>query len=226
MKNYVYLFIKRLMDIIIAITAIIILSPVYLILIIVIRIVQGRPIFFSQVRIGKDGKKFNLYKFRTMENNAEDLIYNFTEEEKEEYNRNFKLIYDSRVTKLGKYLRKTSLDELPQFINILKGEMSLIGPRPIVEKEIEKYGEKKEKFLSVKPGLTGYWQAYATKNTTYTERIEMELYYVDNKSLLFDLKIFFKSIKTVIKKRISILGILYKVTIFFVKSKLLLAVVS
>ena len=203
MKNYVYLFIKRLMDIIIAITAIIILSPVYLILIIVIRIVQGRPIFFSQVRIGKDGKKFNLYKFRTMENNAEDLIYNFTEEEKEEYNRNFKLIYDSRVTKLGKYLRKTSLDELPQFINILKGEMSLIGPRPIVEKEIEKYGEKKEKFLSVKPGLTGYWQAYATKNTTYTERIEMELYYVDNKSLLFDLKIFFKSIKTVIKKAIE-----------------------
>lgn len=200
MKDFLYLFVKRLIDIIIAITALIVLLPIYIILIIIVRIVQGSPVFFSQVRIGKDEKKFNLYKFRTMEKNAEDMIKNFTTQEKEEYNRNYKLEKDSRVTKLGKYLRKTSLDELPQFLNILKGEMSLIGPRPIVEKELKKYGERKKKLLSVKPGLTGYWQAYATKDTTYLERIEMELYYIDNRSLLFDLKIFFKSIQTVIKK--------------------------
>ena len=117
-----------------------------------------------------------------------------------EFEENQKLKNDPRITKIGDFLRKTSIDELPQLINVLKGEMSLIGPRPIVDGEIEKYGTNKDKFLSVKPGLTGYWAANGRNNITYSERIKMELYYVDNMSFGLDLKIFFKTIVSVIKK--------------------------
>ena len=107
---------------------------------------------------------------------------------------------DPRITKLGKFIRKTSIDELPQFINVLKGDMSLIGPRPIVDGEIEKYGENKDKFLSVRPGLTGYWAANGRSDITYEERMKMELYYVDNISFKLDIQIFFKTIISVVKK--------------------------
>lgn len=196
-------YIKRLIDIIMSVVAIVLLIPIYIIMIIVLYVIQGKPIFFIQKRMGLKGKEFKIYKFRTMKNNAEELIQNFTKEEKELYEKNYKLKNDNRITSLGKILRKTSLDELPQFINILKGDMSLIGPRPIVIKELEKYKEKKEEFLSVRPGLIGYWQAYSKEDTTYEERIEMELYYIRNESFVFDIKIFFKSIITVIKKAIN-----------------------
>lgn len=110
---------------------------------------------------------------------------------------------DNRVTRIGKFLRRTSLDELPQLWNILKGDMTFTGPRPIVEMELERYQDKKEEFLSLKPGLIGYWQAYSDKSTTYQERMEMELYYVKNESFGFDVKIFLKSIVTVIRKAIN-----------------------
>ena len=196
-------FIKRVLDIIIGIVGIIITIPINLIIIIVLWIGQGKPIFFSQIRIGLNGKRFKIYKFRTMKLDAEQLKNEFTIEEKNEYEEKFKLKNDFRITKIGRFLRKTSLDELPQFFNILKGDMTLIGPRPIVEDELEKYENNKSKFLSIKPGLIGYWQAYATPKTTYKERIDMELYYVNNASLKFDIRIFFKSIITVIKKAVQ-----------------------
>lgn len=122
------------------------------------------------------------------------------DEARKEFEENQKLKNDPRITKIGDFLRKTSIDELPQLINVLKGEMSLIGPRPIVDGEIEKYGTNKDKFLSVKPGLTGYWAANGRNNITYSERIKMELYYVDNMSFGLDLNIFLKTIVSVIKK--------------------------
>ena len=134
---------------------------------------------------------------------ADEKLKKYLEENEEirkEFQKTHKLQNDPRITKIGNFLRKTSLDELPQVINILKGEMSFVGPRPVVEKEVEDYGKNKDKFLSVKPGLTGYWQVNGRSNTTYEERMEMELYYVDNCSLWLDIKIFFKTFITVFKK--------------------------
>lgn len=193
--------IKRILDVIISIIGLILSLPIIIILVPILYFTQGSPILFSQIRIGLNGKKFKMYKFRTMKKNAENLIENFTEKERKEYEENFKLKNDARVTKIGKALRETCIDEIPQFINILKGDMTLIGPRPIVEKEIEKYNNvDKQKLLKKKPGLLGYWQVYANENTTYERRKEMELYYVDNASFFFDIKIFFKSIATITRK--------------------------
>ena len=195
-----YKAIKRIIDIILSIIGSILLAPIFFIIAIIIKIDSKGPIFFIHKRIGKDGKEIGIYKFRTMVNNAEDLIKNFTPEQKEEFERCYKLENDPRVTKIGNFLRKTSIDELPQIFNILKGELSIIGPRPIIEAELEKYGDDKDKFLSVKPGLTGYWAANGRSDTTYEERVQMELYYVDHMSLWLDIKIFFKTIIAVIRK--------------------------
>ena len=146
------------------------------------------------------GKIIKLYKFRSMVINAEELIKSFTPEQMREYKENYKLTNDPRITKVGKFLRKTSLDELPQLINIINGDLSIIGPRPVVADELEKYGVNKDKFLSVTPGLTGYWAANGRSNTTYEQRMEMELYYIDNLSLKMDIKVFFKTILSVLKK--------------------------
>ena len=123
---------------------------------------------------------------------------------------NYKLHKDNRATRLGNILRTTGLDELPQFVNILKGDMAFIGTRPIIDKELERYKNKKDKLLSIRPGLIGYWQAYATDETTYEERMKMELFYVEKASFIFDIKIFFKSIYTVSKKYLKILRICKK----------------
>lgn len=133
-----------------------------------------------------------------MVSNAEELIAHFTPEQRREYEENFKLENDPRITKIGNFLRKSSLDELPQLLNILNGTLSIVGPRPVVPAELEKYGSMQDKFLSAKPGLTGYWQANGRSETTYDERIEMELYYVDNCSFWLDLKIIFKTVAVVL----------------------------
>lgn len=204
-KVKIYEVIKRIVDIIGALIGIVFLLPVTM-LIYIIRIVlkeNDGPLFYFQKRIGKNGKYFKLYKYRSMCKDAEDKLAKYlaeNEEARKEFRENQKLQNDPRITRLGNILRKTSLDELPQVINILKGEMSFVGPRPIVDVEIEKYGDLRDKFLSVKPGLTGYWQANGRSNTTYEERIEMELYYVDNKSLWLDIKILFKTFISVLKK--------------------------
>lgn len=196
----VYIVVKRFLDIFLSLIGLILLSPIFLIIAIIIKLDSKGPVFFVHSRIGEKGKPIGIYKFRTMVTNAEELIKKFTPEQKEEFEKNFKLENDPRVTKIGNFLRKTSLDELPQILNILKGELSIIGPRPIVQDELEKYEDNKEKFLSVKPGLTGYWAANGRSDTSYEERIQMELYYVDNMSFWLDVKIFFKTIFAVIKK--------------------------
>ena len=197
-KNYMS--VKRVFDLVISTIGLIILSPIFLILAIIVKLDSKGPVFFAHTRYGKNGKKFKMYKFRTMYENAQDMINDFTPEQMKEWKENFKLQDDPRITKVGKFLRKTSLDELPQIVNIMKGDLSIIGPRPVIEEELEKYGENKEKFLSVTPGLTGYWQANGRSSTTYEQRMEMELYYIDHISPKLDFKIFFKTIESVIKK--------------------------
>ena len=195
----VYDFVKRFADIICSAIAIILLSPFFIIISIAIKATSKGPVIFVHNRVGKNGKKIGIYKFRSMVMNAEELIEKFTPEQKEEFKKNFKLENDPRITKIGKFLRKTSLDELPQLFNILKGDLSIVGPRPIVEVETEIYGEYKNMLLSVKPGLTGFWAANGRSDISYKRRRAMEIYYVKNRSLLFDIKIIFKTVISVFK---------------------------
>lgn len=195
-----YKFVKRFFDIVLASIGMIVLSPIFLIISLAIKLESKGPIFFKHTRIGKDGKIIKIYKFRSMVNNAEDMIKEFTPEQMKEYRENYKLTNDPRITKVGKFLRKTSLDELPQLINIIKGDLSIIGPRPVVSDELKKYGTNTRKFLSVTPGLTGYWAANGRSCTSYEQRMQMELFYIDNLSLKMDIKLFFKTIEAVIKR--------------------------
>lgn len=195
-----YKFTKRTFDLLSSTIALIILLPIFLILAILIRVDSKGPIIFGHKRIGKNGKIIKVYKFRSMVENADEVMRNFTAEQKAEFEKNFKLENDPRITKVGNFLRKTSLDELPQLLNIIMGNMSIVGPRPIVEKEVKKYGEYADKLFSVKPGLTGYWQANGRSDTTYEERVQMDMFYIDNCSMLMDIKIIFKTFISVIKK--------------------------
>ncbi|ERI94311.1 putative undecaprenyl-phosphate galactose phosphotransferase [Clostridiales bacterium oral taxon 876 str. F0540] len=191
---------KRIFDIISSAVALVILSPVFIFLIVVIKLDSEGEAIFGHNRLGKNGKLIKIYKFRTMVKNAQEILNNLPPQQKREFEENFKLENDPRITKLGKFLRETSLDELPQLFNILIGNMSVVGPRPIVEKEIEKYGEYGDKLLSVKPGLTGNWQANGRSNTTYEERVQLDMCYIDNRSFLFDIKIILKTVVSVLKK--------------------------
>ncbi|HAR84925.1 exopolysaccharide biosynthesis protein [Clostridium sulfidigenes] len=200
-EKIVYKILKRTIDIIGSLLGLIILSPIFLILSIVVKADSPGPIFFAHKRLGYNGNLIRIYKFRTMVINAEELLNNLSPEQKEEFAKNFKLESDPRITKVGNFLRKSSLDELPQLLNILKGELSIVGPRPIVEKELKNYGIYGEKLLSVKPGLTGNWQANGRSDTTYEERVEMDMQYIDNRSIFMDIKIIFKTFSAVIKKQ-------------------------
>lgn len=155
--------------------------------------------FYVHKRIGKNGKTIGILKFRSMVKNADELIASFTPEQKKEWKENFKLKDDPRITKFGRVLRVSSLDELPQLFNILIGDMSFVGPRPVVEKELEWYGKDRDKFLSVTPGLTGWWASHGRNRVKYPERCNLELYYVDNASLWLDVKIIFKTFSSVFK---------------------------
>lgn len=199
-KRTIYRYIKRIIDVVLASIALVVLSPIFLIIALAIKLESKGPVFFKHTRIGKDGKIIKLYKFRSMVTNAEELIKAFTPEQMKEYKENYKLTNDPRITKVGKFLRKTSLDELPQLLNIIKGDLTIIGPRPVIAEELKKYGTNTEKFLSVTPGLTGYWAANGRSCTTYEQRMEMELYYIDNLSFKMDVKVFFKTIEAVIKR--------------------------
>ena len=199
-KNIPYKIVKRTTDITLSTIAMIALLPVFALIAIAIKLESKGPVFFKHTRIGKDGKIIKIYKFRSMVENAEDLIKNFTPEQMKEYKENYKLSNDPRITKVGNFLRKTSLDELPQLINIIKGDLSIIGPRPVVAEELKKYGPNIEKFLSATPGLTGFWAANGRSCTTYEQRMQMELFYIDNVSFKMDLKVFFKTIESVIKR--------------------------
>ena len=196
-----YLFVKRLFDVIFSIIALVLLAVPMALIILLIKLESPGPAIFVHNRFGKNGRPLPLLKFRSMHLNAEQMIEIFTPEQKEEWEQNFKLEDDPRITRIGSFLRRTSLDELPQFINILKGELSLVGPRPIVEEELDRYGSEKEKFLSVTPGLTGYWQAYARSSCTYEQRMEMELYYVDHANFWWDIKIMLATVGAVLSRR-------------------------
>ncbi|MBU3111023.1 sugar transferase [Clostridium lacusfryxellense] len=200
-KNAGYVRIKRLTDIVGALCGILLLSPVMILVGICIKLDSSGPVFFGHKRLGKYGQFIKVYKFRTMLPNAEELLKQLTPKQKIEFDESFKLENDPRVTKLGHFLRKSSLDELPQLLNILKGNMSIVGPRPIIEREIENYGIYGDKLLSVKPGLTGNWQASGRSDTTYDERVRLDMEYIDNRSICMDLKIILKTFGAVIRKQ-------------------------
>jgi len=178
----------------------VILSPLFLIIAIIVKLDSKGSVFFVHERLGKDGKKIKVYKFRTMVTNAQQILTDMSDVMKSEFEENFKFENDSRITKLGKFLRESSLDELPQLINIIKGDMSVVGPRPIVVKEIKKYGKCWDKLLTIKPGLTGNWQVSGRNNTTYEERVKLDMDYIDTRSFWRDIVIILKTVGVVIKK--------------------------
>jgi len=193
--------IKRLFDIVFSLTVIIFISPILLIIALLIKFTDGGSILFIQERPGLNGRKFKLIKFRTMHPNSDEILRNYLEKNpkaKEEWNKYRKLkTYDPRVTTIGKFLRKYSLDELPQFLNVLKGDMSIVGPRPYIEEEFEEYNIPKEvqrKLLSVKPGITGLWQVEKRNESSFMERVKMDLEYIEKQSFWLDLKIILKTI--------------------------------
>lgn len=191
------------MDILLSLIGLLMLSPVILIISMLIKFDDPKTtIFFKQQRVGKNGNSFLIYKFRTMHQNAENILMGNKNLYKKYLKNNYKLEQneDPRITEIGLWLRKTSMDEIPQLINVLKGEMSLVGPRPVVREELEEYKSKKNEFLSVKPGMTGYWQICGRSNVGYPERVDLELYYIKRKSFMFDLLIIFKTIPSVLKK--------------------------
>lgn len=201
-QNYGYLFCKRLADIVVSSIALVCLIPVTLVIFVIDRCGDNKgPVFYRQKRIGKNHKPFYIYKYRSMIVDADKKLKANPKLYQEYINNNYKLPADKdpRITKFGRFLRKSSIDELPQFFNILKGDMSLIGPRPVVEEELKEYGDRVDKFLSVKPGAMGYWQASGRSNVGYPERCDLELYYVDHASLGFDLKVLFKNIVAIFK---------------------------
>ena len=203
-KRTMYFAFKRVFDILCSLVGILFLIPL-LIIIKIAYICTGdfKSVLYSQERIGKNGKIFRLHKFRTMVYNADDILADWLKnnpEKRDEYYRDRKIDNDPRITKVGKLLRKTSLDEFPQFLNVLLGQMSMIGPRPVVVDEVENYGKNKEKFLSVRPGLTGYWASNGRSNVSYKERMKMELFYVDHCCIRLDIQIIWNTIITVIKR--------------------------
>lgn len=203
-RRKTYLFIKRAVDIIASLLALTIFSPVYLIIAIAVYINDPGPVIYSHQRIGLHNKPFRMWKFRSMCMDADKIIDQLTPQQIHQYRTEFKIDNDPRITKVGKFIRKTSLDELPQFANVLVGDMSLVGPRPLIRSEIETYyKDTKNILLSAKPGITGYWQAYARNNVCYEsgERQKMEMHYVYNASLWLDIKILLQTVISVIKKQ-------------------------
>ena len=202
LRKKLYLSFKRLFDLTVSIISVIVLLPVFLLIALAIKIDSKGPVLYKHKRIGKNGKDIYLYKFRSMYIDSKERLAEMLLDPKikKEWNANFKLENDPRITKIGNILRKTSLDELPQLLNIVKGDMSLVGPRPVIDDEIKKYKNNKDKFLSVTPGLTGWWACNGRSCTTYDERIALEMYYIDNQSLKLDLKCFFKTILAVLKR--------------------------
>lgn len=200
-SNSYYLGVKRVMDIILAGLAIIVLSPVFLVVWIMNQTDKSDrgPLFYKQIRMGYHGEKFGMYKFRSMVVNADEKLHADKELYAKYVANNYKLepVDDPRITKVGAFLRKTSIDEIPQFINVLRGDMSLVGPRPVVEAELVEYDA--EKLLSVKPGAMGLWQASGRSEIGYPERAEIEMEYIDNASIRFDLKIMFMNLVNIFR---------------------------
>ena len=204
-QNIAYKIVKRFVDIVAGIVGIALLIPI-MIVVEVLRIVKKEndgPLFYTQLRIGKKGKQFKMYKFRSMCMNADERLKEYLQENEEarkEYKKYKKLKEDPRITKVGRVLRATSLDEFPQFINVLKGDMSLVGPRPYLPREQKEMGEYYIAITKIKPGITGPWQIRGRSKVTFEDRLKLDFEYANKRSLAMDVKILFKTFTKVIDK--------------------------
>ena len=199
-----YLKLKNIFDFIFSLIFLICGSPLFFVIAVLVKFSSRGPIFFQHKRIGKNKKYFYCIKFRTMHPEANDILNNLLSENEEirnEFQKTHKLKNDPRITPLGKILRKTSLDEIPQFLNVLKGEMSIVGPRPIVNEEVKKYGNKIKKVLSVKPGITGLWQVSGRNNLTYKRRVLLDCLYVKEINYLIDIRIIIRTFGVILFPR-------------------------
>lgn len=193
-----YKFVKRTMDIVGGLLGLILFSPVFLVTAILIHLEDGGPVFFPQERVGENGKVFKMYKFRSMRTDAMDMHQDLLPLNEMD-GPVFKMRQDPRVTKVGRVIRRTSIDELPQFLNVLKGEMTLVGPRPIVTYEMAQFNEYQKQRLQVKQGLTCYWQCSGRNTLSFDEWMEMDLKYIREASVLVDIKILCKTVIFVLK---------------------------
>tara|TARA_B100002051_G_C16537168_1_gene535673 strand:+ start:90 stop:743 length:654 start_codon:yes stop_codon:yes gene_type:complete len=196
LKQSFYITMKSFFDIFFSLIILILFSPFFLIISLLIKLSSRGPIFFLQKRIGKNNKPFYCIKFRTMHPEAQDMLENImlnNEKLRKEFQETQKLKNDPRITVIGNFLRKTSLDEVPQFLNVIRKEMSIVGPRPIVEEEKYKYGDVFSKVVSVNPGITGLWQVSGRNNLTYEKRVFLDELYVNNINLLMDTRIIIRT---------------------------------
>ncbi len=188
--------IKRSGDVLFSLVVISLGSPIFLLLAVLVKVSSPGPVFYVQQRVGRDYRHFGCIKFRTMRADAEDVLSNLlvnSASMRAEFERDFKLRQDPRITPIGRFLRRSSLDELPQFLNVLRGEMSLVGPRPIVEKELPRYGKFMDEIAAVRPGLTGLWQVSGRNNLSYTQRVRLDLAYARGRSFMLDLAIILRT---------------------------------
>ncbi|MBC6418484.1 MAG: sugar transferase [Prochloron sp. SP5CPC1] len=192
---------KRIFDILFSLFILIFFAPVYLVLGYLIAITSPGPVFYIQQRVGKNYQRFGCIKFRTMMSNADEMLQSMMDiypEMRQEFEENFKLKKDPRVTWIGKFLRLTSLDEFPQFWNVLTGDMSVVGPRPLVPEELCKYGHRIDKVLTIRPGITGLWQVSGRNDIPYPKRIRMDVYYVNHHNWLLDLWLILKTMVVIL----------------------------
>ncbi|MBF7120234.1 sugar transferase [Pediococcus pentosaceus] len=197
-QRYVYRFFKRMLDIVASVIGLIVLSPVFLIVSLAIKAEDRGPIFYSQVRLGKGQRPFKMWKFRSMVVDADKKLEKLLEQNEVE-GAMFKMKEDPRITNVGRFTRKHSLDELPQLWNVLIGEMSLVGPRPPLEREVAEYSEYDKQRLIVKPGCTGFWQVTARNDVDFEGMVNLDLEYIERSSVLFDISILFKTVAIVFK---------------------------
>ncbi len=188
------------MDIVFGCVALVVLSPVFALVALAIVLTGGFPVIFKQKRVGKDGKEFYIYKFRTMVKNAEEILRS-RPDLMEEYQKTYKITHDPRISKVGRVLRKTSLDELPQLWNVVLGNMSLVGPRPIVPKELEKYGDMAWAYLLMKPGCAGLWQCSGRSDISYQERVQLDLEYYRRAGLRYDSWVILRTVFDILRCR-------------------------
>ena len=199
--SIIYISLKRLTDLTCSVLAIILFMPLFLMIALGVKLSSKGPVFYKQDRVGKNGRLFTIYKFRTMIVGAENLSLYLAPELIAHYKIHRKINNDPRVTRLGRFLRMTSLDELPQVLNILKGDMSLVGPRPLLPDEIDMYGSIFNVYITVRPGLTGLWQVKSRYKTILRDRARLDYEYLQNRGAFYDLSILFKTVGAVLSKK-------------------------
>lgn len=197
-------FVKRGGDIVFSLAVLSLGAPIFLMLATLVKVTSKGPVFYVQQRVGRDYRRFGCIKFRTMRPDADQVLTKILAESPEleaEFINDFKLKDDPRITRIGKFLRRSSLDELPQFLNVLRGEMSVVGPRPIVDKELPRYGGRMEEVLAVRPGLTGLWQVSGRNNLSYQKRVRLDVHYARQRSFSLDFKIIMRTIGVILDPR-------------------------